>query len=79
MPEFENVANSLSRGQISEPFKSAFGWHIVEVLDRRDLDQTKTNKENQARNAIQKRKADEELRLWLRRIRNEAYVEYIDD
>ncbi|MCG6937957.1 MAG: peptidylprolyl isomerase [Gammaproteobacteria bacterium] len=79
VPEFENVANSLSRGQISEPFKSAFGWHIVEVLDRRDLDQTKTNKENQARNAIQKRKADEELRLWLRRIRNEAYVEYIDD
>lgn len=76
--KFENVANSLSPGQISEPFKTAFGWHILEVLERRDFDQLKTNKENQARNAIQKRKSDEELRLWLRRIRSEAYVEYID-
>lgn len=78
VPAFENVANSLSPGQISEPFKSPFGWHILEVLERRDHDQTKTNKENQARNAIQKRKVDEELRLWLRRIRDEAYVEFID-
>lgn len=75
---FENVANSLPVGQISEPFKSPFGWHILEVLERRDHDQTKTNKENRARNAIQKRKIDEELRLWLRRIRDEAYVEFID-
>ncbi|HHJ36388.1 MAG TPA: molecular chaperone SurA [Gammaproteobacteria bacterium] len=76
---FENVANSLSIGQVSEPFKSPFGWHILEVLERRDHDQAKSNKENQARNAIRKRKIDEELRLWLRRIRDEAYVEYVDD
>jgi peptidyl-prolyl cis-trans isomerase SurA len=79
VPAFENVANSLSIGQLSEPFKSSFGWHILEVLEHRDFDQTKTNKENQARNAIQKRKSDEELRLWLRRIRDEAYVEFIDE
>lgn len=78
VPAFENVANSLSIGEISEPFKSPFGWHILEVLERREHDQTKTNKENQARDAIQKRKMDEELRLWLRRIRDEAYVEFID-
>jgi len=78
VPTFENVANSLPIGQLSEPFKSPFGWHILEVLERRDHDQAKTNKENQARSAIQKRKVDEELRLWLRRIRDEAYVEHID-
>jgi len=76
---FENVANNLEINQISEPFKSPFGWHILEVLERRDHNLAQSNKENQARNAIRKRKIDEELRLWLRRIRDEAYVEYIDD
>jgi len=79
VPAFENVANNLEIGQVSEPFQSPFGWHILEVLEHREHDQTKANKESQARNAIQKRKSDEELRLWLRRIRDEAYVEFIDD
>ena len=79
VPAFENVANNLDIGEISDPFQSPFGWHILEVLEHREHDQTKANKESQARNAIQKRKSDEELRLWLRRIRDEAYVEFIDD
>ena len=76
---FEDVSNSLPIGQVSEPFKTQFGWHILEVLDHRSHDQAKTNKQNQARNTLQVRKIDEELRLWLRRIRDEAYVEFINN
>jgi peptidyl-prolyl cis-trans isomerase SurA len=78
IPAFEEVAKRLPLNKISEPFKSQFGWHIIEVLDRRQHNQGKTNKENQARNAITKRKMDEEIRLWSRRTRDEAFVEYID-
>jgi peptidyl-prolyl cis-trans isomerase SurA len=77
--EFENVAKSTTTGQLSEPFKSPFGWHLLEVLEKRNQDRTKENKEGQARAAIKKRKIDEELRLWLRRIRDEAYVEFIEE
>lgn len=76
---FEDVAKNLPIGQVSEPFKSKFGWHILEVLERREHDQAKSTKEDEARTAIQARKVDEELRLWLRRIRDEAYVEFIED
>lgn len=76
--EFEDVMNKLDDGQTSEPFRSQFGWHLLQVLGRRDQNKTQENVETQARNSIRKRKIDEELRLWLRRIREEAYVEYID-
>jgi len=77
--KFESVMDNLQINQISEPFKTPFGWHLLQVLERRDYNQTQANKEAAARKAIQSRKIDEELRLWLRRIRDEAYVKYLDE
>lgn len=78
VPAFERVMSSLADGEISEPFKSQFGWHIMQVLERREIDMTKSVMEAKAMQAIRTRKIDEELRLWLRRIRDEAYIEYVD-
>ena len=75
--QFEEVMDSLKKNAISEPFRSQFGWHILQVMDRRQQDKTQTNLQSQARMAIHKRKYEEELRLWTRRIRDEAYVEYL--
>jgi peptidyl-prolyl cis-trans isomerase SurA len=78
VPAFERVMASLADGEISDPFKSQFGWHIMQVLERREVDMAQTVMEAKAMQAIRTRKIDEELRLWLRKIRDEAYVEYVD-
>jgi len=76
VPRFTEVMNSLKDNQISEPFKSQFGWHIIQVLERRQQDETEQLIRQKAELAIQNRKAEEELQLWLRRARDEAYVDY---
>lgn len=76
VPEYEEVMNGLEIGQISEPFRSSFGWHILQVMDRRDHDSTQEVLHSQARTIIRKRKIEEETELWLRRLRNQSYVEY---
>lgn len=78
VPAFESTMQTLKNNEISEPFKSRFGWHILQVLDRREQSASKQQLASQAKLLIRKRKIDEELRLWLRKIRDEAYVEYID-
>ena len=78
VPAFERVMGSLADGQLSEPFKSQFGWHLMQVLERREVDMANTIMEAKAMQAIRTRKIDEELRLWLRRVRDEAYIEYLD-
>lgn len=76
IPEFEQVMDSLEIGQMSEPFRSQFGWHIVEVLGRRQHDSTVEFQRSRAAEVIQKRKVEEETELWLRRLRDESYVDY---
>lgn len=78
VPRFEAVMDSLQPGEISEPFKSRYGWHIVEVLERRQQDDTAQMRRAQAREILARRKAKEAIELWLRRLRDEAYVEIID-
>ncbi len=75
VPAFEAMMNKLETNVISEPFQTQFGWHIVEVLDRRQHDDTDKFYRNQARKQLFERKAAEEEERWLRRLRDEAYVE----
>ncbi len=76
VPEFEEVMNSLNPGEVSEPFQTQFGWHIVQVLERREHDSTEDIKRARAREAIRERKLEEARENWLREMRDEAYVEY---
>ena len=76
VPVFERTMDSLAPGAISEPFRSQFGWHLVQVLERRDLDATETSRRAEARRRLRSRKIEENTQAWLRRVRGEAYVEY---
>lgn len=75
VPEFREVMAKTSSGELSKPFKSQYGWHVLEVLGRRATDNSDKFREQQAMNALRNRKYDEELQAWLRQIRDEAYVE----
>ena len=76
VPEFARTAGALKENEISEPFKTQFGWHIVQMLGHRRYDNSDELKRRQAMEAIRASKADEETELWLRRMRDEAYVDY---
>ena len=75
-PVFEKVITGLQIDEISEPFKTEYGWHIVQLLGRRRVDSTDELKRKHAADEIRASKADEETELWLRRLRDEAYVDY---
>jgi peptidyl-prolyl cis-trans isomerase SurA len=76
VPEFEEELNKLQKGEISRPFKTQFGWHIAQLLDRRTHDNSAEENRRRAYEALRASKADEEAEVWLRRLRDEAYVEY---
>lgn len=76
VPEFSEVMTKLTSGEISEPFKSRYGWHIMQVMDRRTVDDTDAFARSQAQQTIRQRRIEEETEVWLRRLRDESYVEY---
>ncbi len=73
---FEEEMNKLKPGEISQPFLTQFGWHIVQVLSRRKHDNTEKFQRSQAIQLIRKRKTEEAVQDWLRRLRAEAYIDY---
>lgn len=75
-PEFQIRLDQLQPGETSTPFHTQFGWHIAKVLERRTRDTTEESRRARARQAIQQRKSAEEYDTWLRRLRDEAYIEY---
>ncbi len=76
VPEFEEAMNNLAPGEISKPVKSEFGWHLIQVQERRTHDSTEEYERTKVRDLIRAKKYEEELFLWLRRLRDESYVEY---
>ena len=74
-PDFEAAMNALEPNQLSKPVRTRFGWHLIEVLGRRSQDITEEFERTKAREQIYQRKVEEETVNWLRRLRDEAYVE----
>jgi len=76
VPEFQAVCDALEVDEISEPFQSPFGWHIIQLLGRRVQDMTEEVERREAIMAIRNSKLEEETELWARRLRDQAFVEY---
>lgn len=77
--QFQEAMDKLAINEISEPVQTQFGWHLIQVLERQNKDNTSDFKKNQIRDIIRKRKIEEETELWLRRLRDESYVEIFQD
>ncbi len=76
VPDFERVMNALLPGEISDPVRSQFGWHIIQVMERRTQDISLDRHRQSARQAIRTRKSDVVIQDWLQQLRDQAYVEY---
>jgi len=76
VPEFERAMSELATMEVSPPVKSPFGWHLIQVVERRMQDISQERRRNAARAALRERKGAEAYEEWLRRLRDETYVEY---
>ena len=75
MPQFAEVMSKTEIGELSEPFESEFGWHILLVEDRREQDMSDEARRNMATDLLFRRRFEEERQEWLKEIRDEAFVE----
>lgn len=76
VPPFEQAMDALPAGGLSDPVQTQFGWHLIQVVERRQQDVTEEVRRNQARMALFRRKVEEETQLWAQRLRDEAYVDF---
>ena len=76
VPEFERVMNALKIGQLSDPVQTEFGWHLIQVSERRNADVSVEQKKQQAAAAIRSFKSDEAYQEWLRQLRDRGFIEY---
>lgn len=79
VPEFTAAMDKLAINEISQPIKTEFGYHVIQVLGRRDQDQTEEKKRERAYMILHNRKFEEEALLWLREMKEQAYIKVIDD
>jgi len=75
VPEFEEAMNRLAPGEISQPVKTPFGWHLIQVLERRPLTASEDYRRNYARQLLRRQKLEQTYNAWLQTIRAEAFVE----
>ena len=75
VPDFEQAMNRLKPGEMSAPVRTPFGWHLLQVLERREQDVSKDRTRDQARLALRQRKSDEQFQEFVRQTRDRAYVE----
>ena len=79
VPEFESATDATATGEISAPVQTAFGWHILKVEDRRDIDMSDDIMRQQATNVIGSQRFEEELDLWIRELRSEAFIQILEN
>ena len=78
VPPFAEAMNSLPLHKVSQPVKSPFGWHLIEVLERKTVDDSKSFKQLQVRQFLQQRKFSEAVQNWQQHLRTDAYVHIMD-
>ena len=79
VPDFDRAMSALAVNEVSEPVRTPFGWHLIQVLERRKQDVTQERRREQARTALRQRKSDEQFDDFVRQLRDRTYVEYKTD